>query len=83
MQLGKLLDRKAKALKALSPKTNKISDSWNKAVATYNGGRGPSISKYQTLTKRFDTAMNGYQKIENTVTDHKAELHAIKSGWVK
>lgn len=77
LQGGKLLDRQAKAFNTLSPKTNKVSESWNKAVASFEGGRGPSASKFQTLTKRFDTAMAGYQKIEDTVDDQRAELQAI------
>lgn len=77
LQLGKLLDRQAKAFNALSPKANKVSESWNKAVASFEGGRGPSASKFQTLTKRFDTAMAGYQKIEDTVDDQRAALQAI------
>ncbi len=77
LQLGKLLDRQASAFNTLSPKTNKVSESWNKAVASFEGGRGPSASKFQTLTKRFDTAMTRYQKIEDVVADQKAELQAI------
>jgi len=77
LQLGKLLDRQAKAFNTLSPKTNKVSENWNKAVASFKGGRGPSASKFQTLTKRFDTAMAGYQKIEDTIDDQRAELQAI------
>ncbi|WP_417250552.1 DUF4236 domain-containing protein [Celeribacter sp.] len=77
LQLGKLLDRQAKAFNTLSPKTNKVSEGWNKAVASFEGGRGPSTAKFQTLTKRFDTAMAGYQKIEDTVDDQRAELRAI------
>lgn len=77
LQLGNLLDRQANAFNTLSPKNNKVSESWNKAVASFEGGRGPNATKFQTLTKRFDTAMTGYQKIEDTVDDQRAELRAI------
>jgi len=77
MQMGKLLDSRAKVFNSLSPKANKVSASWNKAVEGFEGGRGPSASKYQTLVKRFDTAMTGYQKLEEAVDDQEAQLLAI------
>lgn len=77
MQLGKLLDARAKIFNSLSPQVNEVSASWNKAVASYEGGRGPSAAKFQTLTKRFDTAMAGYQKVDDTVADQRAAMNAI------
>lgn len=79
MQLGKFLDQKAKTFNSLSPKTNKVSASWNKAVESYEGGRGPSSSKFQTLVKRFETAMAGYQGIKESVDEQRAALRAIVS----
>ena len=77
MQLGKLLDKLAKKFNSLSPQANKVSASWNKAIETFEGGRGPSAAKFQTLSKRFETAMAGYQKIEDGIGDQKDALAAI------
>ncbi|MBV1896222.1 MAG: DUF4236 domain-containing protein [Rhodobacteraceae bacterium] len=79
MQLGKLLDARAKTFNSLSPQANKVSASWNKAIASFEGGRGPSASKFQTLSKRFETAMAGYQKVDDTVAEQQAALEAIVS----
>ena len=79
LQLGKLLDQRAKTLNSLSPQVNKVSASWNKAVEAFNGGRGPSAAKFQTLTKRFETAMAGYQKVDDIVAEQQDALNAIVS----
>ena len=79
MQLGKLLDALAKTFNSLSPQANKVSASWNKAVASYEAGRGPSAAKFQTLTQRFEAAMAGYQKVDDTVAEQRAALDAIVS----
>ncbi|VAV94819.1 hypothetical protein MNBD_ALPHA07-1543 [hydrothermal vent metagenome] len=50
-----------------------------KAVESFEGGRGPSVAKFQTLTKRFDTAMAGYQKVDDAVADQRVALAAIVS----
>lgn len=79
LQLGKLLDQRAKTFNSLSPQVNKVSATWNKAVESFKGGRGPSAAKFQTLTKRFETAMAGYQKVDDTVADQRAMLNAVVS----
>lgn len=77
IQLRTLLDQRAKGFNKLPPEANKISANWNKAVASFEGGRGPSASKYQTLKQRFDNAMAGCQKLDDNVGDQKAALVAI------
>ncbi|WP_430450358.1 hypothetical protein [Rhodophyticola sp.] len=79
LQLGKLLDEVAKKLNLASPKANKITASWNKALGTFSGGRGPSASKFQTLRKRFETAIDAYEKLGRSTYDQEATLQAIKS----
>jgi len=77
LQLGNMLDKLARQFNGLSPKTNKVSETWNKAVESFDGGRGPNASKFQTLTKRYQTALSGYQSIENEVRGKQAEVRAI------
>lgn len=72
------MDKAAHDFNSLSPKTNKVSAAWNKAVESYNGGRGPSASKFQTLTKRYETTLSRYQKIEIEVAEKQSAFKAIK-----
>lgn len=77
VQLGSLLDKLVKIFNSLSPKVNKVSANWDKAVEAFEGGRGPSAAKFKTLRKRFEVAMVGYQKVDDTIADQKAALNAI------
>ncbi len=77
LQLGNMLDKLARDFNGLSPKTNKVSATWNKAVESFDGGRGPSKSKFETLTKRFHVALEKYQEIENDVRDKQNAVNAI------
>jgi hypothetical protein len=46
---------------AAPPIANKVSDAWAKAIVSFNGERGPSASKLQTLAKRCEAAMVGFR----------------------
>lgn len=73
----KLLEHFANSFNKLSPQVNKVSARWNKAVESFEGGRGPSVAKFNTLSKRYDSAMTDYKKIEDDVADQQAALAAI------
>ena len=76
-QHTKLLENIANSFNKLSPRVNKVSTRWNKAIESFDGGRGPSTAKFSTLNKRYGSAMADYQKIEDDVADQQAALIAI------
>ncbi len=77
MQLGKLLEKMAKTFNSLSPKINKTSGKWNKAVESFEAGLGPSATKFLTLRKHFEGALADYQAVEDAVTNQREALNAI------
>ena len=74
----KLLESFAGSFNKFSPRINKISARWNKAVESFEGGRGPSASKFSTLTKRYETAMADYQKVHDDAANQHEALIAIR-----
>ncbi|WP_107496300.1 DUF4236 domain-containing protein [Thalassobius sp. I31.1] len=64
-----MLEKSEAKFNKISPQVNKVSASWNKAVESFQGGRGPSAAKLQTLMKRFDTACAGYDKAEDAALE--------------
>lgn len=76
-QLNQLLERLAESFNALSPKINKVTESWNKAIESFESGRGPSAAKFQTLQKKFEKAAEGYRKISDDAEEHRATVEAI------
>jgi len=78
-KLADLLTKLTRKFNILSPKTNKISESWNKSVGNFIGGRGPSLAKFETLSKRYITADTNYQKIIFEIDGQAELLVAIRS----
>lgn len=75
--LGKEVISLADKFNNLSPKVNKQVEAWNKAVNSFSGGRGPSQSKFVTLTKRHGSAADKIDGIVATTEEQIAYLSAI------
>ena len=76
-ELSRLLDNIARELNSLSSKADKASTAWNKSIETFEGGRGPSQSKLNTLSKRYETTLKVYEKIEHDILDKQGAINAI------
>lgn len=88
--LAKFLELVANEFNKLSPKANKATENWRKAVESFEGGRGPTHSKFITLNKRYETALRVYdetastaQEISEALDAFREELSRLKLGWLE
>lgn len=56
---------------------NSLVDGWNKALERYNGGRGGSESKFETLTKKLNTTLEKSRGISESVNEMEGFSSAV------
>ncbi|MGH0001954.1 DUF4236 domain-containing protein [Pseudovibrio ascidiaceicola] len=65
-------------ISSIYSQAEKLTKSWNSSIDRFEGGRGPTDSKFQTLIRKCETTISSYEDLEFKAEDISEALQIIE-----